>query len=315
MKKLIFIICLLITVINIDAQQKDFSKLTGLYLGQKPPEMTPKIFAPEILSVDKYPHGHLTFSKDEKTIYWSAYPKGKSNQTIFFSTFDGKKLTYPVRAIFAADSGNGGPAISYDGKRLFFNAELPSISAASRKTFVICYVEQVEGSWSKPIIIESTIDTVMTKGQVSVSKNGNIYFSGRMFNERTPTIFICKYENGKYLKPEKLTGPITELPLLVDPWIDPEERFLLCSFPGESGPPMLTDIGISYKQSDNTWSKPNRIGGEVNTNHFERFPSLSPDGRFLFFIRSINSRFVGEGAHFYWVSTKIIVRRTPSGKS
>ena len=315
MKKLTLFFCLLlVTSKTINAQHDNFSKLNGTYLGQKQPEMTPEIFAPEILSVDKYPHGHLTFSKDGKTIYWSAYPKGKSNQTIFLSTFDEKNLSYPVRATFAAYSGNGGPAISYDGKRLFFSAELSSISSASRKPFAICYVEQVEGRWSEPIIIESTIDTVMTKGQVSVSKNGNIYFSGRMFNERTPTIFICKYENGKYLKPEKLSGLITELPLLVDPWIDPDERFLLCSIPGESGLLMLTDIGISSKQSDGTWSKPIRIGGEVNTNYFERFPSLSPDGKFLFFIRSTSERFVGEGAHFYWVSTKYFEDLKPKEK-
>jgi len=101
------------------------------------------------------------------------------------------------------------------------------------------------------------------------------------------------------------------MPLLVDPWVDPEERFLLCSIPGESGPPMLTDIGIAYRQTDGSWDKPVRLGGGVNTADFERFPSLSPDGRFLFFIRSTSHRFVGEGAHFYWVSVKIIEELRP----
>jgi hypothetical protein len=149
----------------------------------------------------------------------------------------------------------------------------------------------------------------MTKGGISVARNGNIYFSGRVFTGRTPCIYLCRFQQGKYLPPEKLQGPVSELPLLVDPWIEPDERFLLCSMPGESGPPMLTDIGISYHQPDGTWSKPVRIGGGVNTPAFERFPSLSRDGRFLFFIRSTSTQFVGEGAHFYWTSADCLLDR------
>ena len=37
MKKLILISCLLVAAITINAQQTDFPKLTGPYLGQKPP--------------------------------------------------------------------------------------------------------------------------------------------------------------------------------------------------------------------------------------------------------------------------------------
>lgn len=289
-----------------NAQEKDFPKLTDSYLGQKFPGINPEIFAPEILSVDKYPHGHLAFSKDGKTIYWSAYPKGKSHQTIFCSTYDGRNLTSPWKASFAADSGNGGSAISYDGNRLFFSAELSSINSASRKPYAICYVEKVDEKWSKPVIIESTVDTLITKGQVSVARNGNIYFSGRNYSERMPSIFVCRKEGDKFLDPEKIKGMIAEVGLISDPWVDPEEKFMLLSIQPEQGPPMRTDIGISYRESDNRWSKPVRIKGEMNTNHFERFPSLSPDGKFLFFIRSTSERFVGEGAHFYWVSTKII---------
>ena len=46
MKKLIVTICSFIVVsINISAQQTDFPKLTGPYLGQEPPGNIPEIFA------------------------------------------------------------------------------------------------------------------------------------------------------------------------------------------------------------------------------------------------------------------------------
>jgi len=49
MKKLICIInVMLVIATSIIAQQKDFSKLTGPYLGQKPPGKKLEIFAPEL---------------------------------------------------------------------------------------------------------------------------------------------------------------------------------------------------------------------------------------------------------------------------
>jgi hypothetical protein len=140
----------------------------------------------------------------------------------------------------------------------------------------------------------------MTKGQVSVARSGNIYFSGRVLTERAPAIFISRFADGKYSPPEKLTGPIAEAALLVvDPWVDPDERFLLVSCPPAEGPPMLPDIGISSRLSDGTWSKPVRLTGPVNTPTFERFATLSPDGRYLFFIRAYGQQFVSDQAGFY----------------
>jgi hypothetical protein len=94
--------------------------------------------------------------------------------------------------------------------------------------------------------------------------------------------------------------------IAIDPWIDPDERFMLLSCPPDQGAPVRTDIGISIRQGDGTWSKPVRISESVNTQAYERFPSLSPDGKYLFFIRSTSEGFVGDQAHFYWVDAKIL---------
>ncbi len=288
------------------ARPGNFLKPTRFCLCQSPPGLMPEPFAAAILSSNNHPHGHLTFSNDGRSVYWSAMLKDGPEQTIFFSNYDGESLTKPAKAPFAADSGNGGPTFSFNHQRIYFSAKLPGGKSGSKNAFGICYTEWGNSGWGAPVLIESTMDTLMTKGQVAVAKNGNLYFSGRIYAERLPAIYLCTNRNEVLMKPEKLKGAINEAGLLVDPWIDPEERFLLCSIPGESGPPMLTDIGISYRQSDGTWGKAVRIGGKVNTPYFERFPSLSPDGQFLFFIRSTSERFVGEGAHFYWVSAKII---------
>jgi len=276
------------------------------FFGQPVPGAEPVKFWPEVLTAEKHPHGQLAFSPDGTGVFWSAMLQDGPEQTIFYSAFDGKTFSRPQVARFAAVSGNGGPSFSADGNRLFFSAELPPGGDSSAAPTAICYVDKNASGWTEPVPIESTIDTRMTKGQVSVASNGNIYFSGRVLTERMPGIYVCRLIDGQYSAPEKLSGPLADVPLLVDPWVDPDERFLLVSFPGREGPPMLTDIGISYHQGDGIWSQPVRLGRSINTPAFERFPSLSRDGRHLFFIRSLSQQFVGDQAHFYWVDTKTL---------
>jgi L-ascorbate metabolism protein UlaG (beta-lactamase superfamily) len=279
---------------------------TERFFGQARPGLEPVKFLPEILTSERHPHGQLAFSPDGRSVFWSAMLQEGPEQTIFHCAFDGKTYSRPEVAPFAAASGNGGPAFSADGRRLYFNAQLPLAGDPAARPTAICSVDRAGSGWTEPRPIASTVDTRMTKGQVSVARNGNIYFSARVLTEQLPGIYVCRYSAGEYLPPEKLGGPLASAGLLLDPWVDPDERFLLLSCSPEKGPPMPTDIGISFRQADGTWSEPTRLGGSVNTPAFERFPSLSRDGRALFFIRSFGKDFVSDQAHFYWVDAKSI---------
>jgi|GEM_PF-4727729 len=287
--------------------------LPDTVFGQASPGSEPVKFWPGILSGGPYPHGQLAFSPDGAGVFWSAMKQAGAGQTIYWSVFDGKTFGLPQVAPFAA-SGNGGPAFSADGRRLYFSAELPKEGSASETPTAICYVEKTASGWSIPVPIAATIDSLMTKGQVSVARSGNIYFSGRVLAEKTPGVYVSRYSNGTYLAPERLAGPLANVPLLVDPWVDPEERFLLVSFPPPEGPPMLTDIGVCQRRADGSWNTPVRLGGAVNTAAFERFPSLSRDGKILFFIRSESRQFVGDQAHFYWVDANVLSEGTIKAK-
>jgi L-ascorbate metabolism protein UlaG (beta-lactamase superfamily) len=284
------------------------------FYGQAPPGAEPVKFWPGVLAVDRCPHGQLAFAQDGTGVFWSAILRPGPEQTIYFSSFDGKAFSKPVIAPFAAARGNGGPAFSPDGRRLYYSAELPPAEGSSAARTAIFTVERTGPGWTKPTAIEATVDGRMTKGQVSVARNGNIYFSGRVLTERTPAIYVCRFADGRYAPPEKLRGPIADVPLLVDPWIDPDERFLLVSCPPPAGPPMLTDIGVCLRRRDGTWALPVRLGGPVNTEAFERFASLSPDGKFLFFIRSPGQQFVGDQAFFYWVDAGVLAPTTTPAK-
>ena len=64
MKKIMLVISLLLTaVLRVNAQKIE---LTGPYLGQTPPGMTPEIFAPGIVSLEEFHDFKGAFSADGK---------------------------------------------------------------------------------------------------------------------------------------------------------------------------------------------------------------------------------------------------------
>ena len=44
-------------------------------------------------------------------------------------------------------------------------------------------------------------------------------------------------------------------------------------------------IYVYFKKKDSTWSKPINLGKDVNSNFAETCPSITPDGKYLFFGR------------------------------
>jgi hypothetical protein len=53
-------------------RQNDFPALSGPYLGQKPPGLTPEIFAPGVVSTPMNEHSPAAFSPDGTELFCSA---------------------------------------------------------------------------------------------------------------------------------------------------------------------------------------------------------------------------------------------------
>jgi Tol biopolymer transport system component len=86
------------------------------------------------------------------------------------------------------------------------------------------------------------------------------------------------------------------------PFISPDESYLIfCSTRGLSEYDQ-GDLFISFHKHDGSWTDPVTLGTTINTNQMERFSTLSPDGKYLFFTRDTE----GYDEDVYWVSAKII---------
>jgi len=282
------------------------------FFGEELPGHAPIQFAPEVLTADKKPHGSLSFAPDGSEILWSAFLDDGPEETIYSSTFDGVSLGSPQTVPFAEEfEFNHGPVFSSDGQRIFFTSRRPVPGLTEDTISAIWYVDRENEGWSEPHPVGVTADAGMFIGQVSVSRTGNLYYTARPEGEPFPKVRCCRLAGGEYTAPELLVGPIDVGADMVDPFVDPDERFLLFGSEVRPGGFGITDLYISYRNEDGTWGEATNLGGRVNTEHFERFPSLSNDGKYLFFVRSVGGPFGSGESHFYWLKADSVITTEP----
>ncbi len=268
-----------------------------IYFGQKPPGLNPEVFAPGIVSINGRFEGAISFSPDLEEMYFGANNENEET-SIYFSKLKGNKWTPIKRANFT----NGGkneelhPFVSPNGKRIYFTA-LDS-SFADEK---IWYVNRLKDSWSDAIQLDSPLndDLVFFPNQ---SKNGGFYY----FNLSKMKTYYAPNKNGEFPEIREV-----ELEFGHHAFISPSEDYLLVTARNnEDESRKDNDIYVYFKRQDGRWTKPINLGSTINSNFDEKGPSITPDGKYLFFGRS--ERDIEPGlSNMYWVSTEVINKVRP----
>jgi len=312
MKKLVLLICVLLVVaMALNAQQTDFPKLTGPYLGQKPPGMVPERFAESVITDDFYPHSKLMISPDGKRIYWSTFiDLANSGFALYCSDFDGKTLSKPTRDTSISKYGVDSFIFSGDGETIYFASQQPLPEEAGKKIYGVWYSQKENSGWSEPRPIQSTLDPAWSSlGSISMNNAGDLYFSGR-YQGGSAKIYCSKFVNGNYQKTEPLPDMINA-GITLDPFIDPQDRYMLFSATRRDDNIGIIDLYVSFKDNDGNWTPPRNLGETVCTKHMDRFPLVTGDGRFLIFVTAHGNHFPSATTHFHWVSATVIDELKP----
>lgn len=296
MKKVYFILILIFFVFlsacntkKQNTKDSDAPITEETYLGQKPPGLIPEIFAPGIISINgRYEHG-ISFSSDLDEIYFSANKKGE-NAAIYISKLEDNKWKSIQKANFTKEkkAQEMHPFVTADGKRIYFTAY--SSDYTDNK---IWYVDRLGKAWSNAIKLDSPIndDDAWYSTQ---AKNGDLFY----FNFTKRKMHYAPNKSGKYPEVQEV-----EIEFGVHGFIAPSQDYLVVNARNKEDKERKSDIYVYFKEKDGTWSKPINLGNEVNSNFDETCPSITPDGKYLFF-----GRYNEEGglSNFYWVSTEII---------
>ncbi len=265
----------------------------GRYLGQKPPGLTPEVFAPGLVSAPGRRVSKVAFSPDGREAFIRV-AFGRTDRRLLHTRQRNGHWSAIQPADFLkaedADSDYGEPFVSPDGQRLFLvkNAD---IWVADRGT----------DGWGKPSPLPAPISTPAEEWHPTVTGDGSLYFcTNRDRPQGGYAIYRARLSDGKYTQVEKIDDTINSQYGAWDPFIARDESYLIFSSkrPDSFG---KDDQYVSHRRGGG-WSEPRNLGPAVNTSETEYGSYVSPDGKYYFF-----SRPAPAGGSIFWVDVRAVL--------
>ena len=277
----------------------------GPYLGQAPPREVPVMFAPNLVSTER---GELNgvFSPDGREFYFAR--SGKQHRSILRVREQGGVWGRPERVPFGGDYSAVDMAFSPDGSRLYFCTNRPTDGAGpAKEDHDIWFVSRTAQGWSEPVSLGPVVNSPADDYYPTFTAAGDLYFSSKREGGKGGNdIYRSRFVDGKFQAPENLGPPINTERWEFDPFIAPDGSFLLfaSSRPGGLGD---SDLYVSFRGADGSWSEPRNLGAPVNTIGPDYTPVVTRDSRYLFYTSGPTGP-----DDIYWVDAHVLDRFRPT---
>jgi peptidoglycan-associated lipoprotein len=142
------------------------------------------------------------------------------------------------------------------------------------------------GKWSTPVLLPPSIDSPVNEGQGWVSKKGDMIFFTRCPEEKNKQV-----KCGLYMakKQGSTWGVATRLPFNNDtvqfghPSLSADGKYLYFASRMSGGYGGIDIWRCTYDAKANVWGQPTNAGPAVNTEGNEMYPTISDDGKKLYF--------------------------------
>ncbi|MBN1222801.1 MAG: PD40 domain-containing protein [Candidatus Aminicenantes bacterium] len=291
--------------------QGDFPELKGPYFGRKAPLGKAEIFMDGIISELNEDEMCAAITEDGKEFYFNAYHEG--NWTIYVTKEIDGQWTRPRPMPFTSDYTDRDFTMSPDGKKIHFGSNRPGSGGEGKSESLDIFVTErlPSGLWTEPRNICDPVNTNRSENYPSMARSGNLYFfTNREDGFGECDIFLSRCIDGKYQPPENLGAAINSDKHDWDAIIAPDESFIIFSSKDRPDSIGRQDLYISYKKEDGSWTAAKNMGPAVNSFHDEICPSLSLDGKWLFFTSRRRGR-----ADIFWIDARIIEMFRPKEMS
>ncbi len=268
------------------SNDSNFPLLEDRYFGEKLPGLTPKLFAPDIVSPDGLFEGG-SYSPDMKNFYFSRKNGKYEKRTFFVIRFENGSWGNESETEIKSPKYSSDGTIMYKGNK---------------------YRERTESGWSELKSMGPPFTDKHIMG-ISVSNKGTFFFDEFERPDTVGAISFTRLKDGKYQPRQKLGKEINTGTWIAHPHVAPDESYLIWDVEREDGYGG-SDIYISFQREDGSWLPAINMGAQINTELHESGAKVSPDGKHLFFSRGKweikedgSTNWVGKP---YWVDAQVI---------
>jgi len=196
-----------------------------------------------------------------------------------------------------------------DNKRLIFTRKQKIDSAVSQGVFYreqFYFTDKIDSTWAEPKPWPIRWAADLNVGGMSLSVDGReMYFTGCGWPDSNGgcDLYQSKLSGNQWQEPRSLGASINSSGWESQPYVSSNGKMLL--FSSARGGKGGSDIWMSVKLIDGTWSKPVNMGDSINTSGNEMAPFLYADNKTLLFS---SDGWPGLGKQDIFIS-----RRTPAG--
>jgi Tol biopolymer transport system component len=277
------------------------------YFGAKLPGSNAEIFAPGVVSRPDRFEARIAFSPDGQECYLTETDATFSQPRILVARRNQDGWTDFLPVPFAARfKVCHEPFLSDDNRKLYFTADGDEAVAGNRRDLWV--VERAGAGWGEPVRLPAPINSAAAEFFFNQSSDGTIVFASDRpgglgafdlyYVEKTATGVAQAVNFGPVLN---TPGPE------FDPCLSPDGRFIVFAGAREGRPNL--DLYVSFRDEGKKWTTPVPLPGSVNTDANEYAPTLTRDGRYLFFVRHD-----GKQSDLYWLATSAFQEMPQSDK-
>ena len=247
------------------------------------PPAEPEIFAPGVVSTPNN-ELNLAMAPDGGLIVFSLSDRADEVATLLISERTAAGWSPPRVAPFSGRYSDVDPSFSPDGRVLYFSSKRPLRGDGPPKDADLWAVDRTgrPAKWGNPKHLGSTINTNANDWHVTATRTGVLYFSTWNPEARTDDLYRAVPQDHGGWQVSNVGPPINTGQPELDPFIDPDERFIIFASYRDQGPGS-SDLYISFRSETGAWSDPALL--PINTPGREYCPAVSPDGTTFFFTR------------------------------
>lgn len=256
----------------------------GEYLGQQPPGTAPELFAPGIVSTGA-DELNAVFAPDGLEFLFSVKTPDRARHTLLSMVWLEDGWTAPAVLPFSGRYADADPAFAPGGDRLYFiSMRPPDGEGPPREDWDLWAVERTESGWGEPWNLGAPVNTDSLEVYPSVAADGTLYFSsGRPGGLGKNDLYRSRFVDGGWTDPENLGAPINTEFSEGDLFVASDESYIVFVSSGRPDSLGGGDLYVSFRAESGAWSPAVNLGETINSRWTEYCPSVSPDGKYLFF--------------------------------